>query len=69
VTTPRCALITRPPSVIESEAPQQPVQAPVRPAQMTLGQIRKEAALLPGCVVRRRLFWRHVLAFRPSTHP
>jgi hypothetical protein len=36
---------------------------------MTLGQIRKEAALLPGCVVRRRLFWRHVLAFRPSTHP
>jgi hypothetical protein len=49
---------------------QQPVRAPVRPAQMTLGQIRKEAAaLLPGCVVRRRLFRRYVLVFRPSTHP
>jgi len=51
---------------------QQSVQAPVRPAQMTLGQIRKEAAaLLPGCVVRRQLLWRYLLVFRrsASAHP
>ncbi len=48
----------------------QPVQVPVRPAQMTLGQIKSEAAaLLPGCVIRRRLLWRYLLVFRRSAGP
>lgn len=44
--------------------------APVRPALMTLGEVREEAAaLLPGCVVRRRLFWRYLLVFRRPQEP
>jgi hypothetical protein len=39
--------------------------APVRPAVMTLRQVRREAAaLLPGCFVRRLLFWRYLMVFR-----
>jgi hypothetical protein len=38
---------------------------PIRPAAMPLGQVREEAArLLPGCTVRRLLFWRYLLVFR-----
>jgi SAM-dependent methyltransferase len=45
-------------------------RAPVRPAVMPLGQIKEEAAaLLPGCVVRRRLFWRYLLVFRRRQAP
>src|SRR6266508_1216760 len=41
------------------------VQGPVRPAVMTLRQVGREAAvLLPGCIIRRRLFWRYLLRFR-----
>lgn len=44
---------------------QESVQAAVTPAPMTLGQIKEvAAALLPGCVIRRRLFWRYVLVYR-----
>jgi hypothetical protein len=44
--------------------------APVRPALMPLGQIKEEAAaLLPGCVIRRRLFWRYLLVFRGPQDP
>jgi hypothetical protein len=40
-------------------------QAPVRPAAMTLGQVREQAAaLLPGCAVRRLLLWRYLLVWR-----
>jgi hypothetical protein len=40
-------------------------QAPVRPAAMTLGEVRAAAAaLLPGCAVRRLLLWRYLLVFR-----
>lgn len=47
-----------------------PPPAPVRPALMTLGEVREEsAALLPGCVVRRRLFWRYLLVFRRPQDP
>jgi SAM-dependent methyltransferase len=47
-----------------------PPPAPVRPALMTLGEVREEAAaLLPGCVVRRRLFWRYLLVFRGPQDP
>jgi SAM-dependent methyltransferase len=38
---------------------------PIRPAAMPLRQVREEAArLLPGCTVRRLLFWRYLLVFR-----
>lgn len=38
---------------------------PTRPPTMTLGQVREEAArLLPGCAIRRLLFWRYLLVFR-----
>lgn len=41
------------------------VQAPVRQPAMPLLQIRREAAvLLPGCSIRRLLFWRYLLVFR-----
>ena len=40
-------------------------RAPVRPAVMTLGQVRDAAAaLLPGCGIRRLLLWRYLLVFR-----
>ncbi|MEU0099770.1 class I SAM-dependent methyltransferase [Streptomyces sp. NPDC006267] len=41
------------------------VKAPVRQPAMPLHQIRREAAvLLPGCSIRRLLFWRYLLVFR-----
>ncbi|WP_405616269.1 class I SAM-dependent methyltransferase [Streptomyces sp. NBC_01511] len=41
------------------------VKAPVRQPTMPLAQIRREAAvLLPGCGIRRLLFWRYLLVFR-----
>nr|WSZ96783.1 class I SAM-dependent methyltransferase [Streptomyces sp. NBC_00857] len=41
------------------------VKAPVRQPVMPLLQIRREAAvLLPGCSIRRLLFWRYLLVFR-----
>ncbi|WP_438296485.1 class I SAM-dependent methyltransferase [Streptomyces sp. HUAS TT7] len=40
-------------------------QAPVTRPTMPLLQIRREAAaLLPGCRIRRLLFWRYLLVFR-----
>ncbi|MFI1868854.1 class I SAM-dependent methyltransferase [Streptomyces jumonjinensis] len=43
----------------------QRVKAPVRQPVMPLLQIRREAAvLLPGCSIRRLLFWRYLLVFR-----
>ncbi len=43
------------------------VKAPVLPPHMPLREIRREAAvLLPGCSIRRLLFWRYLLAFRSS---
>ncbi|WP_447037949.1 class I SAM-dependent methyltransferase [Streptomyces sp. DSM 118878] len=42
-----------------------PLQAPVRQPDMTLPQIRAEAArLLPGSSVRQLLFWRYLLTYR-----
>ncbi|WP_328868812.1 class I SAM-dependent methyltransferase [Streptomyces sp. NBC_00287] len=41
------------------------VKAPVRQPTVPLLHIRREAAvLLPGCSIRRRLFWRYLLVFR-----
>ncbi|MFG7940510.1 class I SAM-dependent methyltransferase [Streptomyces cacaoi] len=41
------------------------VKAPVRQPAMPLAEIRQEAAvLLPGCNIRRLLFWRYLLVFR-----
>ncbi|MEE1751951.1 class I SAM-dependent methyltransferase [Streptomyces sp. SP18CS02] len=43
------------------------VKAPVRQPTLPLPQIRQEAAaLLPGCSIRRLLFWRYLLVFRNS---
>ncbi|MFE5072639.1 class I SAM-dependent methyltransferase [Streptomyces halstedii] len=43
------------------------VKAPVRQPVMSLLQIRREAAvLLPGCSIRRLLFWRYLLVFRSN---
>ena len=43
---------------------------PIRPAAMTLREVRQEAArLLPGCTVRRLLFWRYLLVFRRPRNP
>jgi SAM-dependent methyltransferase len=43
------------------------VKAPVRQPTVPLPQIRREAAvLLPGCSIRRLLFWRYLLVFRHS---
>jgi SAM-dependent methyltransferase len=42
-----------------------PSPRPIAPAAMPLRQVREEAArLLPGCTVRRLLFWRYLLVFR-----
>ncbi|MGW5170317.1 class I SAM-dependent methyltransferase [Streptomyces nodosus] len=44
------------------------VRAPVRQPTVPLLQIRREAAvLLPGCSIRRLLFWRYLLVFRNSS--
>ncbi|MFF4185185.1 class I SAM-dependent methyltransferase [Streptomyces sp. NPDC001691] len=41
------------------------VTAPVRQPVIPLSEVRREAAaLLPGCSVRRLLFWRYLLVFR-----
>ncbi|AJT63479.1 class I SAM-dependent methyltransferase [Streptomyces chattanoogensis] len=41
------------------------VQAPVKEPAVPLRRIRREAAiLLPGCTIRRLLFWRYLLVFR-----
>lgn len=41
------------------------VKAPVRQPAVPLVEIRREAAvLLPGCNIRRLLFWRYLLVFR-----
>ncbi|OEJ29950.1 methyltransferase [Streptomyces agglomeratus] len=43
------------------------VNAPVSQPTVPLLQIRREAAvLLPGCSIRRLLFWRYLLVFRNS---
>ncbi|MGP3918740.1 class I SAM-dependent methyltransferase [Nonomuraea sp. 10N515B] len=40
-------------------------QAPVKQPEMSLEEIRKEAAtLLPGATIRRLLFWRYLLVYR-----
>ncbi|TMR22369.1 class I SAM-dependent methyltransferase [Nonomuraea turkmeniaca] len=40
-------------------------QAPVKPPEMSLADIRREAAiLLPGATIRRLLFWRYLLVYR-----
>ncbi|TJZ54509.1 class I SAM-dependent methyltransferase [Streptomyces piniterrae] len=42
-----------------------PVKAPTRPPTMPLAEVRRQAALLlPGCRIRRLLFWRYLLVFR-----
>jgi SAM-dependent methyltransferase len=42
-----------------------PLKPPVAPPDMPLPRIRREAAvLLPGCRIRRLLFWRYLLVFR-----
>ncbi|MEV0688164.1 class I SAM-dependent methyltransferase [Nocardia sp. NPDC050378] len=41
---------------------------PVRPASMTLAEVREAAARqLPGAVIRRHLFWRYSLVYQNST--
>lgn len=47
-----------------------PVQAPVAPPDVPLSRIRRDAAvLLPGCRIRRLLFWRYLLVFREDGLP
>ncbi|MEV1004282.1 class I SAM-dependent methyltransferase [Nonomuraea sp. NPDC050202] len=42
-----------------------PSPAPVKRPEMSLAEIRREAAaLLPGATIRRLLFWRYLLAYR-----
>ncbi|WP_188197120.1 class I SAM-dependent methyltransferase [Nonomuraea sp. SYSU D8015] len=42
-------------------------QAPVKPPEMSLAEIRREAAvLLPGATIRRLLFWRYLLVYRKA---
>jgi 2-polyprenyl-3-methyl-5-hydroxy-6-metoxy-1,4-benzoquinol methylase len=44
-----------------------PLKAPVRQPDMTLPEVRAEAArLLPGSSVRQLLFWRYLLTYRRS---
>ncbi|GAA2489727.1 class I SAM-dependent methyltransferase [Streptomyces gobitricini] len=44
--------------------------APTRPATMTFADIAREArGVLPGAVVRRRLFWRYTLVWRHRPLP
>ncbi|MDT0269772.1 class I SAM-dependent methyltransferase [Streptomyces sp. DSM 44915] len=46
-----------------------PVRAPVRQPTVPLPEIRTTAArLLPGCRVRRLLFWRYLLVYRQPGH-
>lgn len=41
------------------------LRAPIASPKMSLREVREEAAaLLPGCEVRRLLFWRYLLVFR-----
>lgn len=45
--------------------PEPRVPAPVMDAQLSLAEIRAKATtLLPGAVIRRRLYWRYSLVFR-----
>jgi ubiquinone/menaquinone biosynthesis C-methylase UbiE len=47
-----------------ADAGRKRLQAPVRPPQTPLRQVRQEAAvLLPGCRIRRLLFWRYLLVY------
>ncbi|MGW8973504.1 class I SAM-dependent methyltransferase [Streptomyces platensis] len=47
-----------------------PLKAPIAPPDMPLPRIRREAAaLLPGCRVRRLLFWRYLLVFHNEAPP
>ena len=47
-----------------------PLKAPIAPPDMPLPRIRREAAaLLPGCRVRRLLFWRYLLVFATTPSP
>ncbi|HEV7627644.1 MAG TPA: class I SAM-dependent methyltransferase [Streptomyces sp.] len=46
---------------------QERVHAPWKQPTMSLSRIRREAeVLLPGCSIRRLLFWRYLLVFRNS---
>jgi SAM-dependent methyltransferase len=50
--------------------PPGPPRPPIAPATMSLRQVREQAArLLPGCTVRRLLFWRYLLVFRRPRQP
>lgn len=50
---------------VASATRQGKVKAPVRRPTIPLAEIRREAAaLLPGCNIRRLLFWRYLLVFR-----
>ncbi|MGN9843886.1 methyltransferase domain-containing protein [Nonomuraea sp. H19] len=41
------------------------VEAPVKPPQLALPEVRREAdVLLPGSTIRRLLFWRYLLVYR-----
>ncbi|MFJ6749014.1 class I SAM-dependent methyltransferase [Streptomyces sp. NPDC091266] len=45
--------------------PAPPMKPPVEAPTVPLAEIRRQAAvLLPGCTVRRLLFWRYLLVFR-----
>ncbi|WP_432141167.1 class I SAM-dependent methyltransferase [Streptomyces sp. bgisy084] len=47
-----------------------PPKPPVAPPGMPLPRIRREAAtLLPGCRIRRLLFWRYLLVFHNDASP
>ncbi|MEU8781712.1 class I SAM-dependent methyltransferase [Streptomyces sp. NPDC048637] len=47
-----------------------PVKPPVAQPRMPLPRIGQEAAaLLPGCRIRRLLFWRYLLVFRKEAAP
>ncbi len=55
----------RRPAAASADRPRVP--APVKQPSMPLSRIRVEAeALLPGCSIRRLLFWRYLLVFRNS---
>ncbi|MFE6738742.1 class I SAM-dependent methyltransferase [Streptomyces tubercidicus] len=47
-----------------------PMKPPTAAPGMPLARIRREAAaLLPGCRIRRLLFWRYLLVFRKEASP
>jgi len=49
----------------DSLADRLPVRAPVMSPDLSLKRIRWQAGvLLPGCTIRRLLFWRYLLVFR-----